>query len=223
MRPEAFERVDDTLHAQSQEIVESCEFERIDGEGGYAASGLARSFERIDDDDHLASAAFHGSRCPARAFSLKPGLWARCAGLQAHTELNGKLCLCVSHVASTGRWRVQLEDGHTRSIRAANLERLPAGAAAEVDALALYTCKHPGGDTSDLLHHEIRVDARQQMCGLPVRILDNMAAGARPELSGRSACLAEYLPRLRKWRVHVDSGEEVLLDGASLAPLQWTR
>merc|ERR1719399_1120828 len=113
---------------------------------------------------------------------LRPGMRVCIQGLQARPELNGLQGELSEYVTAEERWRVVMDDGSGKCLKAANLSL--CGPVKEMKS---------GGDGA-APSGELKAGARVRISGLV----------ARAELNGKQGTLHEFDAAEGRWRVVMD-------------------
>lgn len=147
---------------------------------------------------------------------LADGMRVVVYGLQARGDLNGQEGTLVEYDYDQGRWRVRMDDGSGKLLRAVNLKPCteltgssqalpsPVGAVPEVASPA----QHAASASSDLVP------------GMRVRIVN---LKARSDLNGKEGELREYVEDEERWKVWMEDGFGKMLRPGNLEilpPLQ---
>jgi len=174
---------------------------------------------------------------PSSSEEIEEGAVVRISGLQARPELNGQRGTCVDFDESELRWRVRMEDGAGKMLKASNLERCD-------DLLPPTASSRGGGEKSS-----IREDPPPSSGGWPqqqasppggpapgARLVPPKAPPqpmlplqltvgcsirvcglqARPELNGQAGEVVAFDEAENRWKVRMADGSGKMLKAANL-------
>jgi len=121
----------------------------------------------------------------------------RVKGLQARPDLNGCLGSVVEWDAGEGRWKVLMDDGSGKMLRASNLEECKAGASADASAVpAAAATANISSSPDDSARGPFLPGQQVQVKGLQ----------ARPDLNGSKGTVVEWDSGEARWKVRMEDG-----------------
>lgn len=146
------------------------------------------------------------------AAPIGPGSRVRVFGIKAQPHLNGQCGRVVEWSDAEGRWKVHMDDGSGKALKASNLELIAASVKTSLEGPATDLpvadqAPRDGGDAAPGdSYRRIRPGARICVAGLK----------AQPHLNGQFGSAVEWDSAEGRWRVRMDDGSGKALKDANL-------